>query len=200
VRIADEEGAVRRHPRSGHQLSRSGGVRLGREPITASDDRKEALGDAEPQEKPASQRSRLVREHGERCSVVAENGESLAYAAIQPGVVDKMPLVVTQERGEHCVGLIQGAAGRRKTPSDEASDALPNESEDRFLGERSSTDIREGRIRRIREVFRGIDEGPVEVEDVVAEAPQTENEDPQPQVRSAFGLMNLKPAPWRPST
>ena len=29
---------------------------------------------------------------------------------------------------------------------------------------------------------------------------QAANDEPQPQVRVAFGLMNLKPAPWRPCT
>ena len=30
--------------------------------------------------------------------------------------------------------------------------------------------------------------------------PSVENDDPQPQVRAAFGLTNLKPAPCRPFT
>jgi hypothetical protein len=168
--------------------------------VPASENREEALGRTEPSEELPRKRTRLVREDRERSTLVAEPSEHRFDATVQSRVIDKVFLVVTEERGEDSVGLAGRATGRRETSSDQTSHALPHESEDGRFGEGPATQVGESCIRSVREVSRGVDERPVEVEDVVAEAPQTENEEPQPQVRSAFGFTNLNPAPWRPST
>lgn len=80
--------------------------------------------------------------------------------------------------------------------SDEADDAVARQF--------ANADAPESRVHRRGEVGPRVDERPVEVEDEVPvgglRRAQTANDEPQPQVRCAFGFTNLKPAPCRPST
>jgi hypothetical protein len=71
--------------------------------------------------------------------------------------------------------------GERTAPSGEEA---PREGESSRRSKRSLAERRRTRDRA----------------DEADQADQAENEEPQPQVLLTFGLPNLKPEPWRPST
>lgn len=89
------------------------------------------------------------------------------------------------------------------TPAHEHPHPVPDETGDGLGRKTAETRTLQSGVYRCREVVERVDERPVEVEDdqgmAEIDGSQTEKEEPQPQVRSAFGFVNLKPAPCSPS-
>jgi len=204
-RIANQERARRRDPARAHEGEDTVGRRLRRHVVVAADDCAEEPGDPEPVENREGEAARLVREHRQRCPAFRQPAHDGFDPREEPRLPQQTLPVRPAERGERRLDEVgaRRPAGGADAPLDQPADTAPDEAKDLLAPEPGQPDPGERGIRRRDQVAARVDERAVEVErDVrVTEAGrQTEKDDPQPQVRCAFGFTNLKPAPWSPST
>ena len=91
----------------------------------------------------------------------------------------------------------------REARLEEPTHPMPDEIDDLSLGEFRKAEAAQRLVHRRGQIGTRVDERAVEIEDEVAVAGrgvQTANDEPHPQVRSALGFTNLKPAACSPST